>query len=248
MTSRKLFWLCLAMSVCLTGLVMFGCSGKTFVSSSTDVNSETDPAAYIPLDPGLRISYTLIEPEAGFFDVEVTDPVTVAGYSGFALRRTDRLTSGISTFYRYAKGNAIFESGWTSDAGVRILESPFVVGHSWDRYDTSTTFTDPTDNGSGDEGGDAGNSGGDFIWDTRKVGTGGLYRTMTIVGTEDVLAMNGSRYGRCLKVAWRAGESTVYYYWYAAGIGLVKFEEVHDISNPSAAIVGIMTDYQRVKY
>jgi hypothetical protein len=227
---------------CAWLLMVPGCSDKTFTTTSVAVPDDATPTAYLPLEVGLRVSYVVLEPGTGNFDVEVTDPVSVAGYRGFQIRRTDQATGGMSYCYRYAKGNAIFESDRPDEPGLRILEAPFVIGNRWDRYDTSITISagggvDPQDDGD------------TTIIDAHKRSPGAAYSTMTIVGLEDVVAMNGRSYGHCIKVAWPVNATTINYYWYAANIGLVKYEYgVSTQGTGSGYAAGVMTDYQIVKY
>ena len=249
MTSSKLIILLLLVPVFL-GLALTACSDKTFTSESFSVSENALPVAYLPLEQGLRVGYAVLEPETRYFDIEITNPATIAGNPGFTIRKTDRSTGEIETFYRYTKDNAIFESGSTQYQGVRILESPFVVGNSWDRYDSGTDIVIDvvddivndileTNNGDGDI-----NPG-----DLPKTYPGEGYTTMSIVGFDDIHSLNGNTYGHCLKVAWQTGEYTWNYYWYAAGIGLVKFEQNYSSLGASEnTVVGVMTDYQIVKY
>ena len=225
--------------------VLAGCSDKTFMSSWTAVLSDANPMVYMLLDQGWRISYVSLEPETRYFDVEVTDPATVAGNQARTIRNTDRTTGEVFTFYRYCKGNAVFESQSIDAPGVRILESPFIVGHSWNRYDTSTT-SNTYDNGNGNDNGADGKKG---FGDNFKTKPAEPYSVMSIVGIENVETLNGHSYANCLKVAWESGPSTYNYFWYAAGIGLVKFEQGVNAANPGTAQTsGIMSDYQHVEY
>jgi hypothetical protein len=204
---------------CAWLLMVPGCSDKTFTTTSVAVPDDATPTAYLPLEVGLRVSY-----------------------GGFQIRRTEQATGGTSYCYRYAKGNAIFESDRPDEPGLRILEAPFVIGNSWDRYDTSITISagggvDPQDDGD------------TTIIDAHKRSPGAAYSTMTIVGLEDVVAMNGRSYGHCIKVAWPVNATTINYYWYAANIGLVKYEYgVSTQGTGSGYAAGVMTDYQIVKY
>ena len=222
------------------------CSDKTFTSTSTVISDNAKPTTFLPLEPGLRVSYIVSEPESQYYDLEVTNPANIAGNPGYAIRKTDRNTGETEIFYRYTKDNAIFESGSTSYPGVRILESPFVIGNSWDRFDNVT---------------DAGTiiTGDIIIGDlddddilpgnTLKTIPGDGYSTMSIVGIESVEALNGISYGSCIKVAWQTDEYIYNYYWYAAGIGLVKYEQNCNLLAASDnRTVGVMTDYQVVQY
>ncbi len=243
MKSRIVLWVViLAVSTFIAA--MLGCSDRTYTSTSTAVSQDASPTAYIPTEEGWRVSYVLFDAETQNFDLEVTDPVIVAGNPGFTIRRTDRTTDRTITFYRYIKDNAVFESESLSDPGVRILESPFVIGNSWNRYDTSTTAVviDPGDGEEYDDGDDG--QGGSF-----KTKPDGAYSTMSIIAVESVEALNGITYGGCLKVAWQTGESIINYYWYAPGIGLVKFEQnVNLLTASTDHPTGLMSDYQLVEY
>jgi len=85
--------------------------------------------------------------------------------------------------------------------------------------------------------------------DLPKTNPGDAYTTMSIVGYDNVETLNGGSYGNCLKVAWQTGESTYNYYWYAAGIGLVKFmQNCNTLVASDNRTVGLMTDYQMVEY
>jgi hypothetical protein len=246
MTSRKPFWFLLLIPVILF-VVVQGCSEKTFTSSTSSVSPSANPTVYIPLEQGWRISYVVLEPEDKHFDVEVVDPVNVARNPGYTIRRTDRNTGEIGISYMYSKGNAIFESKSTTEPGVRILEAPFVIGNSWDRYDTSSTSSTILDGDSEDF--NLGKDGFSIFGDLHKVKPGMDYSTMSIVGFDDVQAMNGNTYGHCIKVEWRTSGTHVNYYWYAAGIGLVKYE--HNSNGLSAGenyTLGVMTDFQKVEY
>jgi hypothetical protein len=250
MKPAKIILLLLLIPIFL-GLLIPGCSDKSFTTTGSEVYQNASPTAYLPLEKGLRVSYVILEPETRYYDIEVTNEVNIAGNSGYAIRQTDRNSGRINTFYRYEKDNAIFESGSTGYLGERILESPFVAGNTWDRLDRNTS--DDNDGNINDgiilDGYDFG--GGDYGWpgNTWKVKPGEDYTTMRIVGFETVEALNGVSYGHCLKVGWQTAESTWSYYWYAAGIGLVKFEQNYSsVASSNNRTVGVMTDYQTVEY
>ena len=69
-----------------------GCSDNTFVTEGTTMSSSASPVAYLPLEQGLRVSYVNLEPGPSYFDVEVGQPILVAGYPGYEMKRTDRST------------------------------------------------------------------------------------------------------------------------------------------------------------
>jgi hypothetical protein len=248
MTSRKVIALLLLIPVFLIG-VMLGCSDKTFTSTTAAINENASPTAFIPLEQGLRVSYVILEPETEYFDVEVTDPVNVAGHPGYTIRKTNRNTGEIDYSYRYQKGNAIFESGSTNTPGERILESPFVAGNNWDRFDTTTSPPVIIGGGNGDDDEEVGKDGDIIPGGSNKNNPDGSYSSMLIVAVESVETTGGKSYGNCLKVAWQTDESTYNYYWYAAGIGLVKFEyNYNSLAASDNRTIGVMTDFQTVQY
>ncbi len=228
------------MILCIIGLFMgiIGCSDKSFTTSYTAISDDASPQVFVPMEQGWRISYTQMFPETSQFYIENTDPVTVAGNSGITVRTTNQSTQEVSYRYRYLKGNAIFESESVSNPGRRILESPFEIGKTWNRYDTTVASDNNDDGGSTGDGGDI----------NRSV-PGSEYLTMTIVAKESVQALDGHVYGNCLKVAWQVGEYAYNYYWYAAGIGLVKYESVsNSLSASDNDALTIMNNFSQVNY
>jgi len=221
-----------------------GCSTKSFSTSSVSIPANSSPAVYLPLTPGLRVDYTITEPQYQHFDLEVTTPTNVDGHSGYVIRKTDRDQNQISYSYRYVKGNAIFESYSTDDPGERILESPFVVGHQWNRFDTTTASDGTIDNGQDDANN---GKGGGTGFDKDKPGQ--AYGLMSIVGFEDVQALNGVTYGHCLKVQWQISPTACNYYWYYPSVGLVKYIAGNDlISSWDSQSTAVMTDFRVVEY
>lgn len=238
------------MASALLTLIIAGCSDNTFGSSvDAEAAQSAPPTTYIPLETGLRISYAVVQPESRYFDLEVTNPANIAGHKGFKIRSVDRITGATSNLYRYAAGNAIYESSSLSDPGYKILEGPFITGHGWNRYDTVIT-NDDYDYGNGNDGQEIGN---DIIEDLDnlfgKNNPGDNYGYMSIIGFEDVDALDGQTYGGCLKVAWQSSEFTANYYWYAAGIGLIKAQYGFNYLDPNDnSTIAIMTNHQTVVY
>ncbi len=250
MTSKQTIRLLLTISaVCLIAFV--GCSEKSFITKTNQVAPTADPVAFIPLNQGLRIEYVDLEPETDHYDIEIVNPVIIAGHSGFTFRRTDRQTNEINTWYQYSNGVAIFQTSSLNDPGMRILESPFVAGNSWNIYDTSSTTTGSGGGNNNDPADDEVGKGDDWttFGDTWKILPDGEFNTMTIVGFESVEAMNGTSYGNCLKVQWQTDSLSSNFYWYASGIGLIKFESRSESSYQSGNnTVTVMTDFQTVQY
>lgn len=252
MTSKQSIRLLLAISViCL--IAFAGCSENSFSTQSTYTSPDASPVTYIPMEQGLRINYVDLEPELNYYDIEITNPVIIAGNAGFTFRRTDRETNETVSWYEYNKGNAIFHSKTTLDPGYKILQAPFVAGTTWDIYDTSTSSSGDGAGGNGNgenEVGKGNDAGGLTIFgQTWKIIPGGDFTTMTIVGFETVEAMNGNRYGNCLKVQWQTDSLSSNYYWYAAGIGMIKFERTSEsVYQSGNNILSVMSDFQSIEY
>ncbi len=227
---------CLVGALAVAALVV-SCSDKTFTTTVVTTPPGAVAKAYAPLEPGLRVDFAILGQSSRTFEIEIGDSVLVDGNRGFKCLLTDHQTGVTTTTYRYLKDNALFESTSTNDPGVRILEGPFVAGHSWDRNDTWSTG-----NG-GDGGNDGGGAGGGY---TNKIQAAS---SMMIEGFEDVQALDGTIYSRTLKVAWSVDADHTNYYWYALGIGMIKYEEGFMRAAPDAATtIALMTDFQRVKY
>ncbi len=226
-----------------------GCTGREFTITSATSNITASPTEYLPLTRGLRVDYTVTIPQPQHFDIEVADPVTVDNYAGFTIRRTDRDLNQTTISYRYVKGNAIFETQSLDYPGARILEAPFEVGRSWNRFDTSTTTLTVDTTGSWIDTGNIVKSGSIDPGGFNKEIPGQAYGTMTIVGFETVRGSNGQSYGHCMKVEWQTGADTKNYYWYYAGVGMVKFAEgVSTLSSSEAQLEGVVANFQIVKY
>ncbi|MCK5127838.1 MAG: hypothetical protein KAR42_16395 [candidate division Zixibacteria bacterium] len=224
----------------ILGLV--GCSDNKFSTTVSSVTPNASPKTYIPVTSGWRVSYAQLEPERVSYYVEITDPVVIDGHQGVTVRRTNNETGQNTYSYIYATATAIYESSSLSSPGQKILESPFTAGHSWDRYESSVAFDD-------EPAGDTTDSGGDIIDGANKTVPGEEYGRMFIVGFESVPALDGHLYANCLKVAWQSEEYSYNYYWYAAGIGLVKFESVpNSLSAWENTSVTVMTDFGQIEY
>lgn len=239
MLTRKILWT-LLVTVSILSLALMGCSSKKFTNTTTTTNLDTaDPTTYIPLDQGWRVSYTVLEPATEHYDIEVSDPAVIAGHDGYTIRRTNRTTLEQTYKFMYATSSAIYESSASNDPGSKILAAPFVIGNSWD-------ITEATVGGYGDTTGTDFDDGDDI----HLIGGGdGEYNQMSIVAKESVEALDGHTYSNCLKVEWQTGEYSYNYYWYAAGIGLVKYESVpNSLSAEDNNTVTVMSDYAQITY
>jgi hypothetical protein len=234
-----------------------GCSDNTYTSETFTVSPNANPMVYVPLEQGFRVNYANLEPTPSYFYIEVGQAVNIAGNPGHLIKRVDQTSNEVTVFYRYRKNNSIYESYNINNPGYRILQSPFVTGHSWSLFDTSGTAVatfnnqdsdndipgDGTDFGDGKD--DYGFWGGGYFKDKPGID----YNTMRIVGFEDVQSLNGRQYGNCLKVAWQTDPLHTSYYWYYPDVGLVKYEHgFNTINNASNHTVGVMTDFQKVEY
>ncbi len=254
MTLGKFLGLALILSVVIVVMII-GCSDKTFTSESVQIPSSASPTVFLPLKQGLRTSYMTLEPSTSYFDIEVAKPIRVAGRAGFEIKMVNQTSGETTIFYRYEKNNAIFETYEIGNPGYRILQSPFVPGQSWNRFDTSTTGSNNLfDQGDNDQFNgysyDGGKGGIDIFGNGLFKDKPGLdYSTMRIVGFEDVHTINGQVYGSCLKVAWPNDPLHTSYFWYYAGVGLVKFEHgFNTVNDDDGHVVGVMTGYRVVEY
>ena len=236
MTTRKFSWF-LLLAALIVAIVVAGCSSKKFTNTTTTISDTASPTVYIPLDQGWRINYTTLEPETEHHYIEVSDPVTIDGNAGFTIRRTNLTTLEQSFTYMYATTTAIYESSSTNSPGEKILESPFIIGNSWERSTNADGYGDTT---STDD------PGGEIV---RVDANPAEYTTMRIVAKENISALDGHIYGNCLKVEWQVGEYAYIYFWYAAGIGLVKYESVpNSLSAGDNNMVTVMSDYAQIVY
>ncbi|MFH1701470.1 MAG: hypothetical protein ABIE07_12900 [Candidatus Zixiibacteriota bacterium] len=245
MLLRKLLWMT-SIAVIALSIWFVGCSDNSFISSTSSISENAPATVYVQMEQGWRINYATVEPSTEYFSIEVTDPVSINGNPGFTIRHVNNTTNELWYTYMYSDGNAIFESSSTNQRGDKILESPFVIGHSWNRIEDngSSGTNDPNIYGDND-GGNPPDGYGYF----NKTLPGSEYTIMTIAGKETVKTLDGKSHGNCLKVERQTGENSYSYFWYAAGIGLVKYENISgSLSSDNNRVLSIITDYQKVEY
>jgi len=243
----------------LFALVWIGCSdSSTSLSSST--STEPGLAEYFPLKPGSSVHYIEINnniDDTTYFLCTVGSSVAIGNYQGYYWIKINQDYPGqIDTGYVFYNSNAVYFVEDPNDIPEKLLESPFMVGRSWTRYDASQVLLDNNiidsiignnDSKYDDDNGALGayNGGGetDPFNDNDWYGTAKSFPSIganyfQLSAKEDIVLDLGTEIDDCIKIENRNGSATNYY-WYAPDAGLVRYViGVNPDTNPDGELVG----------
>lgn len=230
MITRKI-GLALAVMTLLTGAIWIGCSDESGTLSSGGQVSSTGIAAYFPLDEGYTTVYT-VEYANGTEQQVTYKASTEAEIQGLAVKQLIQYVNGsiADTSYIRTTSDAVFHFAGKSSSAEKMLELPFTLGASWDKDDfnweeltdsvqVNNDNLDKTDQDSTSVE-DDGLTDVDPQLVTFPI-SGSI--TMTVAGFENLELDNGQFFSRALKIMSTGQSGKMNYYWYAPGVGLVKY-------------------------
>jgi hypothetical protein len=231
-------------------LALIGCSSDFVTASRPQQDSTNSQVEYFPLEQGFVTSYQIVASngssvsatfEVGGESSIKGSPVTIWIASSSGGRDTSYFANASDGLYFYESINSNSE---------KILEYPVQLGSSWDRFNSGTKLgnDDPyvdvlTDN--------------KLIADTTSPNPDTLTGTITtknyptegssimsVEGLESVSLSSGTQYAQSLHVSNDGLSGTKNHYWYAPGIGLVKFViGASDVDATNGAFVGELVTY-----
>jgi len=248
MSVRKLLIIgAIALLICA---LWAGCSkDNTANLGSRSSTSSSGAGLYFPLNEGYSTTYTVrhsngnhetVRYEAGR-EVELGGSTAVEWHS-FASN------GAVTTSYFRASESAVDHYSGVNDSPQRILELPLEFGHTWtvqvsvddswgNSYDSLITNTDTGDKSGPDTSGIYGD-GPLFSYPA----LGSTY--LTVDGFEGLQMSNGTYYSSALKVSSSNNFGDESYYWYVAGVGLVKYVlDATGADYPEGREVGELVQY-----
>lgn len=234
-------------------LVWTGCSDDTVRGSLEPSPYLTAPVArYFPIADGYSTQFKVTYSDGGtaIHTYEIGSPQMYNYYTAYPLKLYSR-SSLVATHYIVVADSAlfIFESG--ASASAKVLDLPLYAGRTWDRSDESeltgleaetdddSGSQDPDDGGQTDNGGETGSDLGPQLL-PMSVGQ----QTMTVLGKETVYLDDGQAFAGTYRVQNENAAGSKNYYWYASGIGLVKYvinADPNDINQGGE--VGVLIDH-----
>ncbi len=217
--SSKIVAIILIISACA-----WGCSGHFVTASDPASFSNNDVVEYFPLDESYQATFELTEVNRASEFIVFKVGKKIPFLEDSAVQWISKIGSSVDTGYVVVSSNSltIYES--SNSAGEKVLDIPLTVGKSWSRYSSISAGTEDdftiiiTDNkltndtGSTDDSGVANKS---FPTDGSSV--------MTVDKYESIQLSNGDYYSNTVRISNDGGGSTKNYYWFAPGVGLVKY-------------------------
>lgn len=225
----RLAMLCLFLAVGL--LIWAGCTGDTASSVYQSSATQGSTAYYFPTTVGSTSTFTVTS-YGGASTVMTIKMGPKVGFQGDSANLWFGIRPGlpVDTNYVVVRGTGVFLYTDPLSSVETILQSPLRPGQSWSRFvpsldstqsgDTTTLATDFPGGGiivKGNNGG--GGSGG---------GTGKVVPTTGsnlayIDAIEEVDLGSGGHYSGSLRVRTVNPQGTQNHYWFAPGVGLVKY-------------------------
>jgi hypothetical protein len=236
----------------MLSLVWTGCSDDTVRGSVEPSPYLTAPVTrYFPIADGYSTQLSVSYADGGSANhtYVIGAPQMYNYYTAYPLRVYSN-SSLISTNYVVVTDSAlfIFENGGSAPA--KVLDLPLYSGRSWDRSD-ETELTglseEPEDESGGDdpEGGQTEDGGGsDNQLGPQLFPSSVGQQTMTVQGRETVYLPDGQAFSGTYRVRNENISGGKNYYWYAPGVGLVKYvinADPNDINQ--GAEVGVLTGF-----
>lgn len=231
-------------AVCL--LVSTGCSDDytEVISQPLTSSATSDVTDYFPLDEGYVTEYLVrsgmqtatISFEVGKVVVSNDGPL-VAWFSNEGTAK--------DTSYLLATSTALYYYETFHSDPEKILEFPLLPGNSWNRwgsdpkddtiaYDYTFDFRQGFEDKFGINFGDPGDPGGN----QKSFPTQGV-STMRVEGIDRVELESGKFFSNAVRISIEQLSGSTNYYWFSAGIGLIRYSlGTTDANYPNGVVVG----------
>lgn len=218
-----------------SGMLMWaGCTDNNdIIVSSYDNTHSSGVESYYPLSEGYQTVYAVRD--IGGSNMTVVNRITGNDVSqGYTLvRQTSLYGQTIDTGYFYVGGKAILFFDSPSSVPEKFLQTPLSNGSAWNRFqspqDDFTNILPDLDKGNGSN--------------PKIVPVEGS-SLMVVSGTEFVSLALGGTYSHAVKVVNTGSNGTQNAYWFAPGVGLVKYIHGVSHSDPTTGnVVGELISY-----
>jgi len=247
--------------VCLFGLLTMiaGCSeNDTIIADISDSPQTTSLATYFPTSDGYRTTYQVTSSNGSSELIRFKIDGTSSLQGVDMLRLVAEMEDGSrDTSYLKITSQAVYMYETDNGKPETILQTPLKVGHSWSRFDENSPETDSQadtvsislgflDNILKGEGtvrslNDADGSNYKGYYDplaAKVFPTQGRVQ-MRVQAVEDINLSSGDHYSYVLRLSNVQQSGLANYYWYAPGVGLVRYAlGVSAASYPDGDVVG----------
>ncbi|MCK4460207.1 MAG: hypothetical protein KAW46_00295 [candidate division Zixibacteria bacterium] len=238
-----------AMAVLVVGILWLACSKNSpVINGSPSATITSGIGMYFPLNEGYSTTYSVNYSNGNHETVRYEAGREIPFGSATATEWHSFTTLGdVSTSYFKINAISIDHYAGLSESPRRILELPLELGHTWavevnsgddyyGYYDSLSTNND--DDKDADDIIITDNDGPLFSYPA----LGSIY--LTVEGFEGLTLDNGTYYSSALKISSTDRSGSTSYYWYVAGVGLVKY--VTDATGsdfPEGQVVGELVTY-----
>lgn len=221
----------LFLTLMMLTLTWTGCSDDTVRGSLEPSPYLNVPVArYFPIAEGYstQLSVSYADGGSAIHTYEIGAPQMYNYYTAYPLRVYSKAQLA-STSYLVVTDSAlfIFENGGSTAA--KVLDLPLYAGRTWDRNDGSelTGLTNDSDLGTGGEdtgGGQTENGDNPSDPDGPQLFPSTVgQQTMTVQARETIYLPDGQAFSGTYRVQNENASGGKNYYWYAPGVGLVKY-------------------------
>lgn len=217
----------------IAACVSQGCSNNFVTATEPNFSAGEDSPIYFPLDEGFSSTFQVSTSYGSTSMISYTIGEEVDFEGGKAIPWISSQNGIKDTSFFVLNGNSlVFYDKRKSEPEV-VLEFPLTIGNSWDRYIIP-------------ESGDNGDTGGGGLKDSTNNGGGASLAAsfftegspvMTVDRVESIELSNGRYYSGAYRVSNDAGSNSRNYYWYAPGVGMIKYVlGAVDSDNPTGGV------------
>lgn len=201
----------------------WGCSGHFVTASDPASFSNNDVVEYFPLDESYQSTFELTEVNRASQFIVFKVGKKIPFLEDSAVQWISKIGNSVDTGYIVASSSSLTIYENSNSAGEKVLDIPLTVGKSWSRFSSISAGDDDftiiiTDNKLTNDSGSTGDSG----VATKTFPTDGS-SVMTVDKYESIQLNNGDYYSNTVRISNDGGGSTKNYYWFAPGVGLVKY-------------------------
>jgi hypothetical protein len=225
----------------IAGSFSAGCSNNFVTAVAPNTYSANQNPEYFPLAEGFRTSYEMTSITSSPAMVTYTVGEAVPFQSTTATEWIKYMNGQKDTGYFVLNGSALVLYESKKAAPEIILDFPLSVGKSWSRFDNpSSEISDTIDFDDGILVKDSGQGEPSL---SSSFPTEGM-DIMTVDKFESIELENGRYFSGVYRVSNDAGNGTRNYYWYAPGVGLIKFiYGASDPQKPGGGLQGELISY-----